>query len=163
MTADDTTYAVLVTGSRNWPDPDLVYERLSEVRILARENGYRRLAVIHGGNPKGADWLAHRWCQRQQAPGPLSIPVTELRRPADWRPGGVFNPAAGFARNDAMVAEAAGYSGRLCLGFVAPCVKPQCGRPHPHGSHGAVHCLDRARRRDIPLQVDQVYAVRPLP
>ena len=144
------TFAVLVTGSRNWPSPFLVHQRLSEVLLWAHGQGYQRLAVMHGANPAGADWFAHTWCEEPET----LLPVTELQRPAVWRPGGLYDPAAGYARNDAMVAEVAEYGGCGCLAFIAPCIKRTCRQPRPHGSHGARHCLDSARREGIQAGVD---------
>jgi hypothetical protein len=92
------TLRVLVTGSRNWPDPDLLYRKLDQLHQRAD------LIVVHGDCPTGADAYARIWCRMNPAG------VTEIRCPADWSQHG---KAAGPLRNAQMVADGAD----LCLAF----------------------------------------------
>jgi hypothetical protein len=92
------TLRVLVTGSRNWPDPDLVYHKLDQLHRRAD------LVIVHGACPTGADAYAAIWCHLNPDG------VTEVRRPADWERHG---KAAGPLRNAQMVADGAD----LCLAF----------------------------------------------
>lgn len=81
---------VLVTGSRDWTDGDVVFGALYRARS---EGGAGDVVVIHGDCPTGADALANLWAHRR--PG-----VRVERHPADWATHG---RRAGFLRNKAMV------------------------------------------------------------
>lgn len=75
---------ILVTGSRDWADPQTVHDALTAKNPTA---------VIHGACPTGADWFAHEWC--------LARPdVLEDPHPADWNQ---FGKRAGYLRNAEMV------------------------------------------------------------
>lgn len=76
---------VLVTGSRDWPDPQAVHKVLTE---LAPE------LVIHGGCPTGADAQAEEWC--------VQTGTAQDVHPADW---GTHGRRAGYLRNQQMVNE----------------------------------------------------------
>lgn len=114
------TYRVLVTGSRTWPDHDKIEAELS--RFL---DDHPDLVVVHGACPRGADEIAHRWCQ---ASG-----VAEEPYPADWKHDG---KSAGYLRNARMVASRpAGV-----LAFIH------------NNSRGATHCADYAEREGLPVR-----------
>ena len=109
------------------------------------------LVVAHGGNPRGADFLAGHWARRQRAAG---RPVTEEARPADWgapcrpecRPGHrrrrgrgpEYCPAAGNYRNQELLVDR-GAGG--CLAFF------QAGAPN----RGTSDCVRRAVTAGIPV------------
>jgi hypothetical protein len=130
---------VLVTGSRDWPDQELVWRELD--RLLGE---YGAVLVIHGDRGN-ADKAARAWAARRkgegQAAGHLPFPVTS----EDWA---AHPKSAGHIRNGAMVKD-----GRPdeCLAFVGPCAqRAHAGRP-PHGSHGATGCAVIARRAGVPV------------
>lgn len=52
-------YRVLVTGSRDWPTPETVWAALNDIRDEALITD-RRLVVVHGACPRGADAHAAR-------------------------------------------------------------------------------------------------------
>jgi hypothetical protein len=88
------------------------------------------------GHARGADQMAERWSRE-------FFPLEEIERwVADWSQG----KRAGIVRNVAMVDSLPDE----CVAFIMPCDKPNCPRPQPHGSHGAVHCADYAASRGIP-------------
>lgn len=131
-------YRVIVTGSRDWTDRATLVSALEEAHTAAlRAN--RRLVVIHGDCPKGADRMAHYWVAAMRADGYV---VAEERHPADWETGG---KGAGFDRNQRMVDEGAD----LTLAFPMPCSKPTCPREEAHLSHGTSDCVRRAIRAGI--------------
>lgn len=135
-------YRVLVTGSRDWPKPADVFTALNQAQ---RQADGRLLVVVHGCCPTGADAHARQWARAHQGQGEA---VIEDPHRANWRPNGIFDRAAGFRRNAAMVAVGAD----VCLAFIGPCVKPNCTKPKPHGSHGATHCADLAEQAGIPTR-----------
>ncbi len=79
---------VIVTGARNWPDPDAVRAAL-DIQLSAGE-----FVLVHGECPTGADAHATQWWIDRGHPGKLE------RHPADWRHHG---RAAGPIRNQQMV------------------------------------------------------------
>jgi hypothetical protein len=125
-------YTILVTGSRNWPDPRKIYTELAGVRG-ARET----IIVKHGAHRFGAD--------RYAATVALSLGYLRDPRPANWT---MHHKAAGMVRNAEMVNTGAD----VCLAFIAPCIKTRCKISAPHGSHGAVHCADLAEKAGIPVR-----------
>lgn len=138
-------YRILVTSSRDWENRAAVDGWLTS---LAAANTFhnRITVVVHGACPTGADRIADDWARWHARRSPL---VEFERHPANWRPNGDFDRAAGFRRNAAMVVLGAD----LCLAFVGLCTKPGCRRePRPHGSHGASHCADLAEQAGIPTR-----------
>jgi hypothetical protein len=124
-------YRVLVTGSRDWTDPTVVFGALQATRDAVPDG--QRIVVVHGACPTGADALASQWASGEtRATG---LPVEE-RHPALWRSGGVFDRSAGCRRNAEMVAAGA----HLCLAFIRA------------GSKGASHCAGLAERAGIPTR-----------
>lgn len=99
---------VLVTGSRNWDRPDVVWESLDRIARELAEAGDDELVVVHGAcwptkrGPDGklvlesADYLADIWCRYRQHP----LPVVCERHPARWSELG---KRAGHVRNRHMV------------------------------------------------------------
>ncbi len=144
LTADRPTFDVLVTGSRNWCDYALLSSELWSQYVFAFSLG-KRLRVIHGNNPSGADAMADRWAREHAAYGVLVEPVD-----ADWdrecddncyhKPrvradGTTYCPMAGHVRNQKMV----DMRPNICLAFLTP------------EARGTRDCAARAERASIPL------------
>ncbi|MGW3428003.1 DUF2493 domain-containing protein [Streptomyces melanosporofaciens] len=113
-------YRVLVTGSRDWDDYDLVRDNLATAV-------YQQVPaiIVHGACPKGADAIASWWVRQHRVIG-----LTEERHPANWRING---KGAGFIRNQHMVNLGAD----LCLAFIK------------NGSRGASHTANLAEAAGI--------------
>ncbi|WP_352302760.1 DUF2493 domain-containing protein [Kineosporia sp. NBRC 101731] len=86
---------ILVTGSRDWTDEDVVYEALVTYSLPGD-------VIVHGACPTGADAFADRWA--------VSNGRAVERHPALWR---VHGRSAGPIRNQQMVARGA----EVCLAF----------------------------------------------
>jgi len=117
-------YRVLVAGSRDWDDGELLAWELG----LALGDGFRdgrRGLVVHGACPTGADAMADRLARDH------GIEVEP--HPADWE---LHGRAAGPRRNREMVKAGAD----VCLAFVKDC------------SPGATGCADMAERAGIPVR-----------
>jgi hypothetical protein len=96
MTGD---YRILVTGSRDWTDTDLIRDALMAATVDVPD---ARVVVVHGG-AGGADTIADRLA--------LRLGWRREPHPADWAR---YGRRAGPLRNDAMVALGAD----LCLAFI---------------------------------------------
>jgi hypothetical protein len=118
-------YRILVTGSRDWPDDDelLPYELGLAIGDGSREG--RRVVIVHGACPTGADALADRLARDH------GFDVEP--HPADWERHG---KTAGPIRNREMTEAGAD----VCLAFVKDC------------SPGATGCADMAERAGIPVR-----------
>jgi hypothetical protein len=104
---------ILLTGSRSWPDPQLLEDMLLDVWHDALQNGYDGIELMHGHATDGADAIGDAWAIRHHVP--------YRRRPADWngpcaptcppghrrinRRGLEYCPLAGHRRNQQMVDE----------------------------------------------------------
>lgn len=113
-------YKVLVTGSREWAHPTAIKRRLRELPPGT--------TIIHGA-ARGADSMAGLYARA------LGFTVQEF--PVHWRPGGVYNPRAGFERNLRMLDQ----EPDLVLAF------------QRNGSGGTQHTINSARARGIPVEV----------
>lgn len=121
---------VLVTGSREFPSEDAVWERLAFV-IAENLDAGDTLTVVHGDCPRGADRFARRWCA---LPNDEGVTVVEERHPADWNQ---YGKRAGFLRNQAMVDLGAD----LVLAF-------------PFGeARGTRHCMTAAEKAGLWVEV----------
>lgn len=134
-------YRLLCTVSRTWPSFDAISNELTKA-IMEFVRG-PSVTVIHGGALRG-DSMVHAWCEYTPMVGQVYV-VEEIHRAA-WKHQG---KGAGMWRNRRM-----GDSGiDRCLAFIDLCRIPDCTRePGPHGTHGAAHCADYARRRGVPVQ-----------
>lgn len=128
------TFRVLVTGSRDWTDHDLVRDALVQARWDAAD---LPMVVVHGACPSGADAIAAWWCRQFD-----HLDITQEPHPADWDQYGKR------VRNAEMVALGA----ELCLAFALTCTKAMCRKPKPHDSHGTTHCADLAKRSGITVR-----------
>ncbi|MEU1043915.1 SLOG family protein [Streptomyces sp. NPDC005897] len=139
-------YRVLVTGSRDWPTPDVVWAALNDVRTETLLAG-RDLIVVDGACPTGADLYATEWAD---VAGQFSRQVVAEEHPAQDHPTQDFGPwpAAGPRRNAYMVSLGADRA----LAFLGPCASHRCRKPRPHPSHGASGCADLAEQAGIPVR-----------
>jgi hypothetical protein len=123
-------YRVLITGSRDWTDITTIGAAIEQAVIDA---GPRPVIVVHGACPLGADQHADRYARWMRSKG-TSIDIE--RHPANWRPNGVFDRAAGPRRNAEMVALGAD----VCLAFIR------------NGSRGASHTAQLADSAGITVR-----------
>lgn len=132
---------ILVTGSRDWPDPQPIWDALSaELGRLHRQSpispgvGIARqpweIVLVHGA-ARGADAHAESWAAHHQSGG---WPVRIEGHPALWQAEG---RAAGILRNVRMVKSGAD----LCLAFIRD------------ASKGATHCAKAAHGHGIETRV----------
>ncbi|NEA52379.1 SLOG family protein [Streptomyces sp. SID10815] len=124
-----TPFRVLVTGSRDWPTPSVVWAALNDLLLDTLPTG-RRLLVVHGDCPRGADAHAAQWAG---VAGQLADTVAVEPHPADWRQ---YGKAAGYRRNAEMVQLGAD----VCLAFIKD------------GSRGASHTAQLAETAGIPVR-----------
>lgn len=116
---------ILVTGSRSWTDANCIERALWNEYLQMREHG--PVLLVSGACPTGADAIAeHVWARNY-------LPIE--RHPAEWHPGGVYDPSAGFKRNAEMVELGAD----VCLAFIKD------------GSRGATHTANLAEVAGIPI------------
>lgn len=128
---------VLVTSSRSWDRPDVVWSCLDIVAREAFEAGDEKVTVVHGACPTGGDQHADAWGRltRQRPAWPFEAWSIQVERhPADWQTHG---RRAGFVRNQHMVSLGAD----LVLGFLRG------------DSRGTGHCLELAERAGLTVRV----------
>lgn len=117
---------VLVTGSRDWPDHELVWDVL--YGVLGQHGLF---TLVHGDCPTGVDHQADTWAYEVG----LDLSDNIERHPADWK--GPNKRGAGFARNAEMVNLGAD----LCLAFIH------------NESEGATHCSELAEKAGIETRI----------
>lgn len=157
MTAREQPALLLVTGSRQFNDHNLIRNALDHAWTEALGRGFTQLVVVHGG-ARGADSLAQDWAERRAGRG---VHWRVFR--ADWagectaeckpdhrkpqRGGGTYCPAEGTRRNQRMIdhvrAQAAP-GGVLALVFLVPEVD---GRTRNRGTHD---CWRRIKAAGLP-------------
>lgn len=98
------TTKILVTGSRDWEDWQLVYIQLGITMVSCPGD----ILVIQGKHKKGADKHARSWARWMKKAG---LPVEIKDFPADWDRYGL---AAGPIRNTEMV----NFGADICLAFI---------------------------------------------
>lgn len=137
---------VLVTGSRDWGNADVVCDALSDEWIHSRGI----FTVVHGWCRTGADKIADEWAQRMMDPEVTGESIVVERHPAQGHPTQDFGPwpGAGPRRNAFMVSLGAD----VCLAFIGPCTSRRCKRAGQHPSHGASGCADLALKAGIPVR-----------
>jgi hypothetical protein len=129
------TFRLLITGSRQWPDENAVWESIAMAIAENLPNG-GTVTIVHGGCPTGADYFAHTWFSL-----PICDPgyqVVEEVHPADWER---YGKAAGPIRNQAMVDRGAD----LVLAAPLPGARSL--------SKGTWDCVDRARVAGLRVEV----------
>lgn len=122
---------VLVTGSRDWNEPERIF---TDLDALLDSSGYGEFVVVHGG-ARGADHHAAMWVQTVVAV--FGSAVRQEVHPADWNAHG---KSAGILRNVAMVKAGAD----VCLAYILD------------GSPGATHCANAAEAAGIPVRRTEV-------
>lgn len=140
-------FRILVTGSRTWTDRGRINAELSST-FWRPEAAHRRVLLVHGDCPSGADRMARDWADRMRTGG--GADVDHVPFPADWDR---LRKRAGFARNADMVA----FGADVVLAFARHCDLPgPCkydGRTLPpgHFTHGTHDCITRAVGAGIEL------------
>jgi hypothetical protein len=131
-----------LTGSRTWPDPQLLEDTLCMVWHDALQIGYTGIELMHGG-AEGADTIGHEWAFRTgflirefraDWNGPCALTCPPGHRRINLR-GIEFCPLAGHRRNQQMVDEGP-------VLFVAA---------HHRASTGTADCIRRAEKAGIPI------------
>ena len=118
------SYRVLITGSRDWINADIIQAALGYVIREKNELGFPT-TLVHGG-ARGADALAEKLAK--------DIGWTIERHPAQWEQ---FGESAGYRRN----AEMANLGADICLAFIK------------NNSKGATMMVDLAEKKHIPTYV----------
>lgn len=120
-------YRVLVTGSRDWEDRELVCDELDREFRWATAQGRGPIVLVSGNCPTGADHIAEvYWAARG---GEVEL------HPALWWKWG---KKAGFLRNAEMVKQGAD----VCLAFIR------------NNSKGATHTAALAQKAGIPTRIN---------
>jgi hypothetical protein len=131
------SYRILVTGSRDWPDPrtGYVWEALDFAVENAKILGHTYVTVVHGDCPTGVDAMAADYCEDVASHWEhAGIELFVEAHPADWAKHG---KAAGPLRNQEMVDLGAD----ICLAFPL------------NASRGTRDCMRRAEAAGIPVKV----------
>lgn len=132
---------LLVTGSRDWPDQERLWEALDLVyeRFLRNRKSERKglFMVVHGG-AQGADRMAMAWVRGKRRDGELN--VYHEMHPAQWMQDGKFVKAAGHQRNQRMVNKGAD----LTIAFIR------------NNSPGATGCVEMARKAGLEVEVHRI-------
>jgi len=135
MISRPSSLRILVTGSRDWSDPDLLGKVLYEV---INDSGADEFTIVHGKCPRGADQMTTEFCESEAAWfDNIGQVLAEEPHPAIWdscghdcpqkphritkKPGDVdhpgnlpdYCPTAGPRRNRAMV----GLGADVCVAF----------------------------------------------
>ena len=104
-TTPTETIGILVAGSRDCTDYPMFCDQMDK---LTAGMDLQNVTVISGG-ARGADTLAERWCRDKH--------VQNIVMPADWKPNGVYDPHAGYVRNDKMHERLREFDNRTCICF----------------------------------------------
>lgn len=116
---------VLVTGSRDWKDREVVWIQLSSVPWPPKQ-----ISLVYGG-AKGADGLAAEYAIKYG-----------WWRLLPYKPDWVgLGKRAGMVRNIEMVDSGVQY----LFAFINECTKKNCTKKKPHGSHGSTQCVEYAQ------------------
>jgi hypothetical protein len=142
MTSDP--FRVLVTGSRDWAQGEVVISALACAAAQCHAAGTAEMIVVHGACGSGADFYAAAFPPLASGRWP-GLQITAEPHPARWHQDGHFRKSAGFDRNAEMAALGAG----LCLAFLAPCSSRRCRQKEPHFSHGTTHMAGLADQAGI--------------
>ncbi|CAM5496160.1 MULTISPECIES: DUF2493 domain-containing protein [Streptomyces] len=137
------TARILITGSRSWPDPQLLADTLLDIWHDATQNSHQDIVIVHGG-ADGADTLARLWAEghgleHEQHTAAWTCPCADTCPPGhrrQRRDGTEYCPLAGHRRNQHMVDLGAD----LCLAF------------HHNHSTGTADCMRRATAAGIPIR-----------
>lgn len=94
---------ILITGSRDWTDTEVIIEALRAVVVENAETTQADMTLVSGACPTGADNI----CEDVA----LFLGMVVERHPADWKR---YGKSAGFRRNSEMVNLGAD----ICLAFI---------------------------------------------
>ena len=123
----DKPYRVLVTGSRDWSNADLIRHHLTRAWLTVEGP----FTVVHGACPTGADWMASDWVANM-----IEADMGDVREEAHAANWQLEGKRAGFIRNARMVNLGAD----VCLAFIR------------NGSRGASHTARLAEEAGIPTR-----------
>ena len=123
----DKPYRVLVTGSRDWSNADLIRHHLTRAWLTVEGP----FTVVHGACPTGADWMVSDWVANM-----LEADMGDVREEAHAANWQLEGKRAGFIRNARMVNLGAD----VCLAFIR------------NGSRGASHTARLAEEAGIPTR-----------
>ncbi|MEU9014212.1 SLOG family protein [Streptomyces sp. NPDC048479] len=134
---------ICLTGSRSWPEPQLLADTLMDVWHDATQLGYDGIQLEHGACEDGADALGDLWAighgiPRHREPADWSGPCAPDCKPGHRRRGrrGDYCPTAGRRRNQLLV-------DRGPVLVVAA---------HHNNSAGTADCMRRAKKAGIPVR-----------
>lgn len=146
------TYAIVVTGERDWRDRHTIFTVLDEelLEFLDPEHaGSRNIFdytaearaefVLRHGVAEGADWIANDWGKDR------GVAIERFR--ADWHPPSGYNPAAGPIRNREMAQKKP--RAQKCVAFWG-------GRMRKTGSRefsGTLDMIKQALQHSIPVRI----------
>lgn len=119
------TFRILITGSRDWSDPNVIVQALLDVSNW-QPNVWNDVVIVHGACPTGADAMA------QAIANEYDFKVEA--HPADWKK---YGRAAGPYRNQKMVDLGAD----IVLAFKNP------------GSRGTQDCINRAIKAGLEVKI----------
>jgi hypothetical protein len=117
---------ILVTGSRGWPFPEMVWSALEALY----QNAESPMVLVHGACKTGADAQAEEWASSHPD-------VTVERYHADWA---TYGRGAGPRRNQLMVDLGAD----ACLAYIF------------NSSRGASGCALMAEKAGIPTKIMEI-------
>lgn len=124
LMAESNAFRILVTGSRDWTDENLIAGAL--LHEVSRRPSSETITVVHGA-ARGADKVAARVA--------VHYGWQAEAHPADWDG---YGKSAGFIRNAEMVALGAD----VCLAFYK----------QGAGNKGTDHCASQAGNAGIPVR-----------
>lgn len=138
---DGEPFRLIVTGSRDWHEPGVVWNELLTVWASDVAEG-QPLIVVHGC-ALGADSAARSWALGMKRHG---YPVDEEGHRPDYERYGPQR--APLVRNTEMV----GLGASLTLAFCLACRKPGCRMRRTHITHGTADCSKKARAAGIEVR-----------
>jgi hypothetical protein len=124
---------ILVTGSRNWNDTQVIFNDLLHFAKFAQNDG-QDITLVHGACPTGADFIAKEIAEV------LNYKIEP--HPADWNK---YGKKAGFIRNKEMVDLGA----RVCLAYILD------------ESRGSMMTFHKAREAKIYTKAYFYYSANP--
>lgn len=119
---------IMVTGSRDWPFPDMIYTALEKLRPEGFTRNTGMVTVIEGG-AKGADHLARL--------AAVDLGYSFITVKADWL---VYGRGAGPIRNRKMLDMKPDIVLAFCL----------------NGSRGTTDCMTEAKKRGIKVEAVEI-------
>lgn len=128
-------FRLLITGSRDWSDYNIIAKKMAIAFSDARNAGYTKIIVVHGG-AKGADSLAREFSNKVEE----RIDGLDIRQEIHYPEWDKHKSAAGPIRNKKMVDKGA----NLCLAFIK------------NKSRGATGCAAAAKLSGIKVEYERI-------